>query len=241
MPEDPGGDTWFVRAREPNPEFEEKAREWLVRAQGHARPPHEQSLAVMLRNVYELGLSRRPRRGVRACARRRRSDAGHARAHRSAGAVPLSLLRRSRGCPGGEGGARRVMSNEKDAYEQGYRDGENSVEADLINIFDEATNEAEAFARVRAWVDRVVAPEASSALRARFTAAGQPPQPPAAPRRASAALGNGPRALRPPRRIMRRLRASSAALRRGSRPGFHRSTPSRTESAGRDDRARQAV
>ncbi len=37
------------------PNFVEMAREWLVLAQGHARAPHEESLAKELERVYELG------------------------------------------------------------------------------------------------------------------------------------------------------------------------------------------
>jgi hypothetical protein len=37
------------------PDFAEVARDWLVRAQGHARAPHEQSLAVELEKVFERG------------------------------------------------------------------------------------------------------------------------------------------------------------------------------------------
>lgn len=37
------------------PNFKDLAREWLVRAQGHARPEHEESLAKEIRSAYELG------------------------------------------------------------------------------------------------------------------------------------------------------------------------------------------
>lgn len=35
--------------------FKDMAREWLVRAQGHARPEHETSLAVELGRAHTLG------------------------------------------------------------------------------------------------------------------------------------------------------------------------------------------
>lgn len=35
-----------------DPDFEERAREWMVRAQGHARPEHVKSLAALLRETY---------------------------------------------------------------------------------------------------------------------------------------------------------------------------------------------
>lgn len=37
------------------PDFKNLATEWLVRAQGHSRAPHEASLAEELRRMYELG------------------------------------------------------------------------------------------------------------------------------------------------------------------------------------------
>ena len=36
-------------------DFKELARDWLVRAQGHARAPHEDSLAKELQRVFDLG------------------------------------------------------------------------------------------------------------------------------------------------------------------------------------------
>lgn len=37
--------------------FEDMAREWLVRAQGHSRPEHEKSLAKELQRAWELGIA----------------------------------------------------------------------------------------------------------------------------------------------------------------------------------------
>jgi hypothetical protein len=39
------------------PNFLEMARAWLVRAQGHARPENEKSLAVELERAWELGIA----------------------------------------------------------------------------------------------------------------------------------------------------------------------------------------
>lgn len=39
------------------PDFLEMARAWLVRAQGHARPEHEKSLASELERLWELGIA----------------------------------------------------------------------------------------------------------------------------------------------------------------------------------------
>lgn len=39
------------------PNFSDLAREWLVRAQGHARPEHEKSLAAEMERVWELGVA----------------------------------------------------------------------------------------------------------------------------------------------------------------------------------------
>lgn len=39
------------------PDFLEMAREWLVRAQGHARVEHERSLADEFERLWELGIA----------------------------------------------------------------------------------------------------------------------------------------------------------------------------------------
>ncbi len=39
------------------PDFLEMARAWLVRAQGHARPANEQSLAAEFERAWELGVA----------------------------------------------------------------------------------------------------------------------------------------------------------------------------------------
>ena len=38
------------------PDFKTIAREWLVRVQGHAHRPNEESLAEELRKMYERGV-----------------------------------------------------------------------------------------------------------------------------------------------------------------------------------------